>query len=66
MLSHIKEGNHILYIWDSTKTATALEENVNKIKTLRNVQVNVENLERLNLGKFCYFFGLISYLQRHK
>lgn len=45
----IKEGNHVLFLWSDG--AVSIEDNVNSLKNIKNVTVNVENIERIALGK---------------
>lgn len=46
----IKEGNRILYLWESENAS--LEKHVEALKNRTNVTVNVENVHRLTLGRF--------------
>lgn len=56
----IKEGNHVLYIWDG-ELDSVIEAKVNEIKNVKNVQLKVENLQRITMGEcflFLFFFLL--------
>ena len=45
----IKEGNSVLYLW-SKSINDEIEKQVNQIKAIKNVEVKVENVERLLMG----------------
>lgn len=49
-MESINENSHVLYLWQEN-IKTSLEENVKKLKAIKNVTVNVENVERILLGK---------------
>lgn len=49
-MNNIKEGSHVLYIWDGELNAD-IEANVNEIKNIKNIQLKVENLQRISLGE---------------
>lgn len=49
-MEFIKEGNRILYLWENEINAS-LEKNVETLKNRPNVTVNVENVQRLALGR---------------
>lgn len=49
-MNNIKEGSHALYIWDGEMNAD-IESHVNEIKNIKNVQLNVENLQRISMGE---------------
>lgn len=46
----IKENDKILFLWGGNMIGD-IESQVNEIKNIKNVTVNVENVERLGLGK---------------
>lgn len=48
-MNFVKEGNQILYLWGGAISAD-IEKSVNELKAIKNVTVNVENVERLLLG----------------
>uniref|UniRef100_A0A0K8TQ88 Anamorsin homolog n=1 Tax=Tabanus bromius TaxID=304241 RepID=A0A0K8TQ88_TABBR len=48
-MDKIKEGDRALYIWESADP-NGVERDVNQIKSILNVAVSVENVERLHLG----------------
>lgn len=50
-MEHVKEGDRVLYIWGG-KMDDSIEKKVEAIKKVKNVVVNVENIERLDLGTF--------------
>ncbi|KAJ6648794.1 Anamorsin like [Pseudolycoriella hygida] len=50
-MNNIKEGSSILYIWDGEMNAV-IESNVNEIRNIKDVQLKVENLQRLSLASY--------------
>lgn len=50
-MNNIKEGSHVLYIWDGELNAT-IEANVNEIKNIKNIQLKVENIQRITMGEW--------------
>ncbi|XP_040167918.1 anamorsin homolog [Anopheles arabiensis] len=50
-MNFVQENNHVLYLWAGT-VGPEIEQEVNAIKTIPNVQVNVENVERLQLAEY--------------
>lgn len=59
-MNNIKEGSHVLYIWDGELNAI-IEANVNEIKNIKNIQLKVENLQRITMGE-CLSFVLLLLL----
>lgn len=49
-MEFVKEGNSVLYLWGKL-ISDDIKNQVNDIKVIKNVTVNVENVERLGLGK---------------
>lgn len=49
-MNTIQEGSRILYLWQG-EISPAIEQNVTALKNIKNVTVNVENVERITLGK---------------
>lgn len=49
-MNNIKEGSQVLYIWDG-ELNSIIEANVNEIKNIKNIQLKVENLQRIGLGE---------------
>lgn len=47
----VQENNQVLYIWNGTVN-TDIEKEVNQLKTIPNVKVNVENADRVQLADF--------------
>lgn len=45
----VQEYNQVLYIWKGTLNAD-IEKEVNQLKTIPNVKLNVENADRVYLG----------------
>uniref|UniRef100_U5EZP7 Anamorsin homolog n=1 Tax=Corethrella appendiculata TaxID=1370023 RepID=U5EZP7_9DIPT len=50
-MNFIKEKDQILFLW-SGEVNENIEKTVNEIKTVQNVTVNVENIERLQLASY--------------
>ncbi|XP_037047658.1 anamorsin homolog [Bradysia coprophila] len=50
-MSNIKEGSRALYIWDG-EMSSEIETQVNEIKNIKNVQLNVENLQRITMASY--------------
>lgn len=50
-MDNIREGDRVLYIWGG-KMDDSIEKKVEDIKKIKNVVVNVENIQRLKMGKF--------------
>lgn len=46
----IAEGSSVLYIWSGEFNQT-VEQNVNELKSIKNIDLKVENFERLSLGE---------------
>ncbi|KAG4066508.1 hypothetical protein HA402_007144 [Bradysia odoriphaga] len=51
-MNNIKEGSRALYIWDG-EMSSEIETQVNEIKNIKNVQLNVENLQRITMELIC-------------
>lgn len=49
-MNFVQENNHVLYIWNGTISGD-IEQEVNQLKAIPNVQVNVENADRVLLGE---------------
>ncbi|XP_055597682.1 anamorsin homolog [Uranotaenia lowii] len=50
-MNFVQENNSVLYIWSGTATET-LEQEVNQLKAISNVKVNVENADRLQIAGY--------------
>lgn len=50
-MNFIQTNNHVLYIWSGTISAD-IEQEVNQLKTIPNVQVNVEKADRVLLAGY--------------
>uniref|UniRef100_A0A182NGL8 Anamorsin homolog n=1 Tax=Anopheles dirus TaxID=7168 RepID=A0A182NGL8_9DIPT len=50
-MNFVQENNHVLYLWGGA-VGPEIEKEVNEIKSIPNVQVNVENVERLQLAEY--------------
>lgn len=48
-MEFVKEGESVLYLWGRS-ISDDIQKQVTEIKTIKNVVVNVENVERLALG----------------
>jgi hypothetical protein len=60
-MEYIKEGNSVLYLW-SKGISEDIQKQVNEIKTINNVSIKVENVERLPLGLFLVF--ILKFLEK--
>lgn len=49
-MNFVQENNHVLYIWNGAISGE-IEQEVNRLKAIPNVQVNVENADRVLLGE---------------
>ena len=49
-MEFVKSGQKVLYVWGG-EVSSDMETQVNTIKSIENVEVNVENMERLEMGK---------------
>lgn len=50
-MNFVQANNHVLYIWNGTISAD-IEQEVNQLKAIPNVQVNVENADRVLLAGY--------------
>ncbi|XP_035915298.1 anamorsin homolog [Anopheles stephensi] len=50
-MNFVQENNHVLYLW-SGAVGPEIEKEVNEIKSIPKVQVNVENVDRLQLAEY--------------
>lgn len=50
-MEFVKENDLVLYLWGKSINED-IQKQVNELKLIKNVTVNVENAERLGLGMF--------------
>uniref|UniRef100_A0A2M3ZIR8 Anamorsin homolog n=1 Tax=Anopheles braziliensis TaxID=58242 RepID=A0A2M3ZIR8_9DIPT len=50
-MDFVQQNNHVLYLW-SGAVSSEIEKEVNDLKSIPNVKVNVENAERLHLAEY--------------
>ncbi|XP_058819463.1 anamorsin homolog [Topomyia yanbarensis] len=50
-MNFVQEHNQVLYVW-SGALSTGIEQEVNQLKTVPNVRVNVENADRVQLADY--------------
>ncbi|XP_053676011.1 anamorsin homolog [Anopheles nili] len=50
-MNFVLENNHVLYLWGGA-VGPEIEQEVNNIKSIPNVKVNVENVDRLHLAEY--------------
>uniref|UniRef100_A0A182M6Q8 Anamorsin homolog n=1 Tax=Anopheles culicifacies TaxID=139723 RepID=A0A182M6Q8_9DIPT len=50
-MNFVQQNNHVLYLWGGA-VGPEIEKEVNELKSIPNVQVNVENVERLQLAEY--------------
>ncbi|XP_058057217.1 anamorsin homolog [Anopheles bellator] len=50
-MNFVQENNHVLYLW-SGAVSSEIEKEVNELKSIPNVKVNVENADRLILAEY--------------
>lgn len=48
-MEFIKEGERVLYLWGGAMIKD-IENQVSELKAVKNITINVENVERLGLG----------------
>lgn len=59
-MNFVQENNQVLYIWGGTISAD-IEQEVNQLKSIPGVKVNVENAERVLLGGLRNFSIILSF-----
>lgn len=59
-MNFVQENNQVLYIWGGTISAD-IEQEVNQLKSVPGVKVNVENAERVSMGGLRNFSIILSF-----